>query len=69
VRRDRHVAPRVTVRLTITTAPKRDHDARFCAAVAEQHGDRVELHAIGGDDPAPGPPTPMAVFTRAEATR
>jgi hypothetical protein len=39
--------------------------AAWADRVASSHGYDVRLSAIGDDDPEVGPPTQMAVFTRA----
>jgi hypothetical protein len=39
--------------------------AQWAERVASTHGYQVRLLPVGGDDPEVGPPTQMAVFTRA----
>ncbi|MFF3644461.1 3' terminal RNA ribose 2'-O-methyltransferase Hen1 [Streptomyces sp. NPDC002564] len=46
----------------------REQFRAWAAAVAERHGYGVEFAPVGDDDPEVGPPTQMALFTRAEKT-
>lgn len=45
----------------------RDEFASWTGAVANRHGYSVELRPVGEDDPMVGPPTQLALFTRAAA--
>ncbi|MFF2567394.1 3' terminal RNA ribose 2'-O-methyltransferase Hen1 [Streptomyces sp. NPDC058084] len=44
----------------------REEFRAWAGSVAERHGYGVEFVGVGADDPEVGPPTQMAVFTRAE---